>query len=229
MTYVRLSSKQLRVKKFNHPMFNGVKSFTAEELDDLKEALLLGGPSNTLIMALRSQVRWTIGRYLWHWPITRPFLDEMVGEGMLAVVMMCKGLTRDMFPEGMTIQKLGSSRIRGRIERMINDLQSISAPGLRTQAERVERGEEPVYLEASREPLHEDKEANYREVEKFDMLESLEKLREDCSMASAILDPDNWGLSDEELAGKLGLGRSHITKRRNVLLKQYLAMMGEEE
>jgi len=228
MNLIRLCANQRRVKQFEHPAFKDVKPVSQEALADLVEARLDGGPTEPLILALRSTARYLIGRYMWHYPSCRRFLDEMVGEAMLAVTMLVSHLERDMLIDS-NIQKLASSRIRGRIEECLNELQGVAAPCLRTQLGRLADGLKPDYLVSEREPKHEDKENPDAEEEKSDMLDALEVLRGECEMAALILDPDNWGLDDKELAEKLGCTYQYANRCRRNLLSQFLKLTGESE
>lgn len=227
MNLIRLSATQRRVKKFEHPVFKGAVTYTKEDLNALVEERLSGGPDEPLILALRSTVRYLIGRYLWSWPSSRRFLDEMVGDGMMAITMLVNGLTREILM-GTHIQKLTSSRVRTRIEEGLNELQSLSAPCTRVQRRLIEGGEPPSYLVSEREPEHEDKSDPDSDLDRYEMMEALGHLRAECSMASQILDPDNWGLTDQELADKLGTHRITILRRRRRLLSQYHILIGED-
>jgi hypothetical protein len=123
--------------------------------------------------------------------------------------------------EDSNIQKLASRRIRSRIEAMLNKMRSISAPSLKQQY----LLKSPIYLISEREPDHEDKATEGSEQEKLEMLDALQHMREGCDIACTILSPENWGLTDEELAAKIGVTRTTVMRRRGALLTEYLKLI----
>jgi len=228
MNLIRLTAWQRSVKLFKHPMFEGTEILDADTLEALVGQRHEKGGEDTLILALRSTVRYLVGRYLWHWPASRPFLDEMVCEGMLAVTLMVRELEPEML-EDSNIQKLTSSRVCWRIENMLNKSQGVASASLWTQRERVEDGIDPIYLISEREPIHEDKATASDEHEKLEMLDTVHHIRDECSIACVILDPKNWGLTDDELSARIGVTRTTVMRRRSALLTEFLERIGEND
>ncbi|OGN96969.1 MAG: hypothetical protein A2Z77_00535 [Chloroflexi bacterium RBG_13_51_36] len=228
MNLIRLGKNQLRSKKYEHPAFEGVRIFSQEELAALVEKRLMTGDKEPLILALRSTARFLIGCYLWHYPAARRFLDEMVGEALLAITKLVHVLNRDMLVD-TGIQKIAAWRICARIDTVLNLLQSISAPSVSTQRKYIKSLGWPIYIVSVREPCHDDKQCPDAEVGKFDMLDALDVLRDDCEMAARILEPDNWGLDDAELAESLGCTREYAGRCRRNLLLQFLKLVGESK
>ena len=228
MNLIRLTANQRRVKAFDHPAFDDVVSYAPAELAHLTELRLQGAHPEELTLALRSTARYIIGRYLWHYRESRPYVDEMVGEALLAVTMLVSSLQRDMLTD-LTIQKLASSRIRTRIEVILNDIRGVVAPALITQRRATEAGQPAIYFEAEREPEPEDKMCLINEEAKYDMLDVVAALREACEYERDVLNPENWGLTDDELAEKLGVTRPTINRCRNKLLTAYRTLTGDSE
>ena len=228
MNLIRLGATQRRVKAFDHPAFDGVVSYAPAELAELTEDRLCGAPADELTLALRSTARYIIGRYLWHYRAARPFVDEMVGEALLAITMLVNGLQRDMLIDS-NIQKLASRRVRERVEEALNALQGVSAPCVRTQRRNLVENLPLECLEAEREPEPEDKVCQINEETKYDLLDLVAALRETCEYERDILNPENWGLTDDELADKLGTSRRTINRCRNKLLTVYRTLTGETE
>lgn len=226
MHLIRLLPSQQRVKKLKHPAFKDVVSFSFKELEVITQERLNGRPSKPLILALRSTARYLVGRYLWHYPATCRFLDEMVSEALLAITMMVNSLERDMLIDS-NIQKIASKRIRYRIEDMLNNLQGFASPSMTRQKQIIREGQLPIYLYGEREPQHADKETRDAEEAKFDLLDAVFALREECATAHMILDSANWGLPDAELAEKMSCSHSYVCRCRCKLLSQYLELIGE--
>ena len=156
------------------------------------------------------------------------FWKSSLKRGLLAVTMLVNKLQWEMLMCSH-IQKLASRRIRNRIECMLNDLRSISAPVLPTQKNMQREGKSPIYLVAVREPVPDDKVCDDSEEAKYDMLDAVSALRNECDTAREILDPGNWGLSDEELAHKLGVPRRDISRCRCKLLSDFRTLIGESK
>jgi len=226
MTLIQLIPTQTACMSFDHPAYEGCRKYGLADLDMLAEARFAGAEPEQLILALRSISRYIVGRFLYHWPISRRFRDEMVGEAMLALTILVNNLTREEL-ESRPVAQVAAIRVRHRIEVMLNSMQSVSAPSIRTQENRQSAGLDPIYLRIERNPLPEDKAAPDSETTKHDVLEAVAKLRTDCDISVAILDPINWGLTDTELAEKLGIYRMRVTRRRENLLFQYRELIGE--
>ena len=230
MNLISLTASQQRCKIFEHPMFGScVQSVSEDTLHELVvERIEEDADPEELILALRSCARYLIGRYLWHWPVSRAYLDEMVGEAMLAVTMLVNRLSWERLND-RPILKVASQHICDRVEEMLNKMVCMGSPCVRVQKRRAAEGELPSYIKVEREPLHGDRACPQNEEEKFDMLDAIAILREECDIASRILDPDNWGLSHTELGEKLGLARTTVARRRIRLFQQYQTMIGEDE
>jgi hypothetical protein len=229
MNLISLSAAQRKVLFFKHPVFDGCESYTLDELTEMVEdRILREAPTEELILALRSMSRYLIGRYLWYWPVCRSYIDEMVGEAMLANTIMVTKLSRETL-DGRDILKLSSRKVRTRIESMLNKLQSVSAPSLRWQYKLKVTEGAPAYCQSIREPDEEDKVDCENEQNRHDALEAIARLRAECDIAVAVLDPDNWGVGDKELGKELGVPASHIRQCRDDLYAQYLTLTGAEE
>jgi len=152
----------------------------------------------------------------------------MVGEAMLAITMLVDNLSSDLL-DGRPVMKVASQRIQGRVEVMLNEMVAMGGASRSTQKRRLAQGLPCGYLVVEREAVHEDRACPQNEEAKYDMLEAIGKLREECAIASEILDPDNWGLSHTELGEKLGLHKATVMRRRNAMYQQYLILIGENE
>jgi hypothetical protein len=229
MNLISLSAAQRKVLHFKHPVFENCVSYSLEELTEMVEDRIMNdAPIETLIIALRSMSRYLIGRYLWYWPACRDYVDEMVGEAMLANTIMVSKLSRETL-DGRDILKLSSRKVRTRIEAMLNQLQSMSAPSLRWQYKlKISEGA-PIYCQAVREPQEEDKVNQENEQNRHDALEAIARLRAECDIAVAVLDPENWGLTDKELGKYLKVPMWHIRQCRDDLYAQYLTLTGVED
>jgi DNA-directed RNA polymerase specialized sigma subunit len=226
MHLVRLTASQKRVKKITHPLLKDCKSYSLEELEEMVARKVNGGPPDELVMALRSIVRYLVGRYCWHWPSTRPYIDDMVSEGMLAIVKLVRELGKQ--PLKRDIMYMASLRARKSIERMLNAVQSNAAPSFTTQETLIREGKKPVYLATARDVEDDDKFVDKQE-NLFDILESIAALRLDCQLATQVMDPDNWHMNDVELADKLGVDRLRVFRCRTKLLEQYRSFTGDQE
>ena len=229
MNLVSLSAAQRKVMFFKHPIFEDCATYTKEDLANLvEERIMKDAPPEELILALRSMSRYLIGRYLWYWPVCRDYIDEMVGEAMLANTIMVTKLTRATLND-RDILKLSSRKVRSRIESMLNDLQSVSAPSIRWQYKLKATEGEPLYCQAVREPDEDDKVDGENEQNRHDALEAIARLRAECDIAVAVLDPENWGLTDKELSKSLKVPVWHIRRCRDDLYAQYLSLTTIED
>lgn len=220
MHLVRLLASQRRVQNIKHPLLDGCAKYSVDELEEM-----VGGDPEALILALRSLVRNLVGRYCCHWPCTRRFEDDMVGEAMMAVVKLV-GNTVYIEESDRDIMYLASSHVRRAIERMLNDMQSNAAPSFTVQEGLARNGKDPIFLSTARDLEPEDASTDSQES-LFDTLEVIAKLRLDYELANKVMDPANWHLNDTELAAKIGSPRISVQKCRQRLLTQYKEAVGE--
>jgi hypothetical protein len=228
MNLISLSASQRHVLYFKHPVFDECEQHSLEELSVMVESRIVDEESaDELILALRSMSRYLIGRYLWYWPVCRVYIDEMVGEAMLANTILVNKLSRESMA-GRDILKISSRKVRTRIESMLNKLQSVAAPSVRWQYKLKELDGEPIYCQSIREPSEEDK-VEECEQNRHDALEAIARLRAECDIAVSVLDPENWGLSDRELGKSLSVETRYIRQCRDDLYTQYLTLTGVSE
>ena len=210
-------SKQAKPSRVQHPLLDGAISYTVDELEPIVARRLSGGGADELIIALRSCIRYLVGRYVSDWPVTRPMVDDMVSEGFVAVVRLVRDLKAEDLEE-KHILKLASSKIRGRIERYVNVARGIALPSKSQQerclAEGVELG--GLSVDDPTEPI--DNSLNQAEV---DIRDTLEALNLQCELSRALMDPSSWTMSNKQLASKFNVSEGTVTRVKQGLDKQY--------
>lgn len=224
MNLIHLMHYHKTVKHFDHPLLDGVRSYTGAELQSLALAAI-DDPSkgDDLAMALRSCLRHMIGRFLGNWPASDPYLDDMVSEGMFAVSKMIPQLSIDMLA-GRPVLKVASQRMQDAIEVMLNNMRSIAAPSTSTQCNLLRKGKDPLYLEAVN-VVEEDAKTDSGHSYKNDIFDVLEQIEVKDEIDAAILSRDFWGLTEKEIAEALGVGQSTIHRRKHKLYEQYLILV----
>ena len=202
-----------------HPLFLGCVSYSEEEI----EHIAANYSDEDLIMALRSCLRYNVARIAGKWESTIPFIDDMINEGMLAIVEWVP--KRNDSVSEHSIIKQATSVVINAIELYINDNQSLAAPSRTEQKRLIAKGENPIYLQAvTNEYTMCDREERDPDTYKRDMMEALEALEARDEIDEAILAQSAWSKNSSELARELGVGERLIRRRRDRLYKEFLEL-----
>lgn len=222
--YIHLKHYHTAMVEFVHPLLDGVKKSSEEELNDLAKGVLDGANPDTLILALRPCVKQLVSRYLANWRVTSPFTDDMVSEGLTAISRLCQEIPLDLFVE-RGILKIATSRAQKDIEVALNKLQGMSAPPARTQQRRISQKKAPTYLLAETSDYEESCQPLVDSDEVLrDVLDALCKIVPEDEIDVALLDDSNWGRGHAELAEELGVAVSTIHRRKARLYEKYLEL-----
>lgn len=229
MKPISITPSQRKVKKFRHPFLDGSESHTKEQLEAIASEVLAGRKDkDSLLMALRSCLRNLVGRYLYYFPESRRFEDEMVSEGILAIVSILDTLNESML-EGKGIFHLAASRINGAIKKFLNKNRAFTAPSLRYQYKLPE----PVYVKSisihgvnlkdeTNDNIHPKDDGDEW---KRDFIEILDCMKESDHIDKAILLKTNWGATNKELAKELNVSPETVRTRRHKLYEKFLDLM----
>lgn len=176
MNIIRLSDGQKRQLKIDHPLLNGAKKMSDDDILDAMNRFVAGDDAarDDLIMGQMYIIKVLVGRYLAHWPETRRFQDDMISEAMVAVIEVVDALKSDNPTDNF--QGTVWNTIKSKIERMLTKCRSMFTSSHRSNHRRLEKGLEPDYNYA--QSLHEDVEAGRDDdgIGWVDMLDELELL-----------------------------------------------------
>jgi hypothetical protein len=206
---------------FKHPLLDGIKPFTEEQL----QYLMAADKGDDLIMGLRSCIRHTIGRFLANWVITKDYRDEMVSEAFVAIVSFVNGLPENLKDRENNIRpilKVAQQQVKDHIEQMLNKCQAMAAAGKVTQSKLISGGKEPIYLKSETISRYIDKPELDSDEYKRDIIDALEALEAKDVIDRTILAPMFWGRPDKEIAEYLNVPRETIRNRRARLYKEFL-------
>lgn len=212
---IRLSGRQNKVANIKHLTLDGCEKYTPDQLDELVQQIHQGKKSKQdLAMALRSVLRYTIGRYKAHYRRhVENHIDEMICEGLLAVTKFVEKLDTS---EKHDILKVVQVRIKERVESYLNNFQEALSPSLRTQKKGACYKHTQNEITESVEPIDED------DIFKRDVLEALEALEPRDRIDAYLLNPLYWGQTEQELADLLNVNQATINRRKKSLYQQYL-------
>lgn len=228
---VRLKPTQMKTAPFSHPLLDEyTKTYTLDEIINFCEALKnnLTEARQQLIFAFLPILKFEIGRYLYYWPLTRKFVDELVSLGIIVIIEAI-----DKFKEGKIDKDLMQyflQTLYTRLEEELPVLQGIVVAPKRTNWRRFVEGKSLAIGES--ENLSSVDKAYYYIEEGFEHLERLEIIKfieNECEQKGVILKEEFWDLSDEEIAAKTGIPRRTIHWYRQELLQRYLELRGEKE
>lgn len=226
---VKLRASQQSVRPFRHELLDNAVAPEPGDVELLIGPALVGDREarDKLILVHLAMLRHTIGRYLYHWPITRRFIDDMVSAGLLAMTRAVGNLT----PSKLTGQTIGQyllNNICKHVEDEIAKLRGICPPSSATNWRYVQQGRDPFYGDI--EPASEDTQA-YMEpgFEEFDVKDGLEQLKSEAGIAAQLLDEALWGLSSREIAERLGVNKRAVERSRAELLKRYHELVGDAD
>ena len=224
---VSLQPGQQKSAPVHHPLLKDLaKPLTKEQVGTLA-AKTLGGDieaQNELIIGHLSMLSHTVGRYLYHWPLTRRFLDEMVSAGVLGMAMAVVNLTKKSL-EDKTVGVVLLGYIRKHIEEEIARLRGIAPASARTNQRRVASGLEPIFGKVVNDLTSPSVQTDYYYIEEgfemCDVLEAVNQLKGEFEQLDVIFDKRYWGLSDDELSDLTGIPRRTVSWYRSELLRRY--------
>lgn len=174
MNIIRLTDGQKRQMKVEHPLLDGSKPITDEQIAGAHTA----GDRDTIITGFFFAIKVIVGRFLANWPETRRFTDDMVSEGLLAATKATDaGMEVDPLPSNF--QGIVWTQVRRSIEDMLNDNRSVFAPPNRTQWRLCEKGAEPIYNYAKQLDESIDCGTQDYSLEYVDILDELSHLAEE--------------------------------------------------
>lgn len=140
MKIIRLSRGQTKWSAVNNPLFDHKKVRTDEENETLVKAFALTRSEELreeLIFSNLHLVEHTVGRYLYNWPETQRWKEEMVSVGLETLIRQVDKITGehpDRF-RGRTV-----IHIKNYIEMHLNDLRTQVSASLTTNYRRVREG-----------------------------------------------------------------------------------------
>jgi len=224
MNYTHLRHYHTDCEPFDHPLLDGCGSLDADALDQMAEHVLVGDSPDDLILALRGCVSLLVGRYIANWPDTRPYIDDMVSEGMSEISRLCSEIPLDLFRE-RGILVIATSRAQYGIENMLNKMRSVTAPSSASQRRLIQRDEEPIYAVAE---TREYDEANHPldggDEGCRDILDAFCRLEPKDEIDEFLLDESNWGKTHAELGRAIGISKVAVMARRQKLYQRYLEL-----
>lgn len=224
MNIIHLKAYHTNTKRFKHPLLKKLTPVSEEELNKLAADVLAGADPEALVLALRGCVSMLVGRYIGNFQGLEPYIDDMVSEGMAAVIMLCNDLPKDLVEE-RGILRCASLRAQGYIEKMLNKMRSLAAPSRDTQFKRIRNEEDPLYLQSETNEYSEmAMPMDDGDEWKRDVLDALSMIEREDEIDAALLDRFNWGRSYRELAKELGVGVMTIQRRKVRLYQKYLEL-----
>jgi len=237
---VHLTPAQRGQKRFSHPLTgNAPRPMTEEQLNPLLLAYFdtiegselhaeIGG--KLMVNYLRMLGSMT-GRYLYHWPVTRRFLDEMISAGAEAITKVIVKLRPEHLEDRDKFRTLGhliESSIRKSIETIINDFRGVAPMDDRVNRGREAKNQKPIYGTVKTD-LGEDvkNSQRYNDTGLFilEMEDAIEKIAR-TETERQILAKGNWGLSNAELGRKLGMSERWMFETRGQLYERYMKLGG---
>lgn len=202
-----------------HPLFEDCISYSEEEIEKISNE----GTDEELILALRSVLRYNVARIAGKWESTRPFIDDMISEGIAAIVEFVP--KRHNTNSEYSVMRQATSYIINALEEFLNANQALSAPSSRTQKRKIAEGEGPVYLSAvSNDYQHFELEDPDPDTYKRDVMEAISAIEPRDEIDAYILCKDNWGSTAREIAKHFGISRQAVQRRRSNLYQQFLRL-----
>jgi len=219
---VKLFLNMNKSKPIRHPLLNDAKKKSKQEINSAAQLKLLDPASDELFFALRSCVRNIVGRFIYYYPGTENFLDDMVSESFSVISEFVSKITLDTIIN-YDILNIVHKRIRNRLENYLNKNQHIVTSSMRTHHNKFKKGEEAIYYDSfdlsgiAEQPLDDGDEW------KRDLLDSLNHIAEN-HVDDYILRQENWGRTYQSLADELKVGVGTICRRKALLYDKYLEL-----
>ncbi len=236
---VHLTPAQRKRKKFSHPLTDEasaplpeeeVLSLIATYFANDKENKLHIEAGKELVVNYFRLLRSTVARYLYHWPITRRFLDEMVSSGTVSITRIVFNLKPEQLYGDTplyTFTGLIENTIRTDIENTINRLRGVVPAPRRTNCRREQENKKPVYgtveTDLASDIVADSKNCADTGLFIFETKDAIDAITR-TELEKRILAQDNWGLSNVELSRKIGTSPQYIGRLRKQLRYRYMKL-----
>lgn len=237
MNYIHLKHYHNSCTRFKHPLLDGCILVLEDDLNKMAEGILSGEDADELVLALRYSLSLLVGRYMANWPDSRPYVEDMVSEGISEIVRLCRNIPIELFME-RGILKIATNRAQFGIEKMLNAMRALSAPSHATQLTRIKQNEDPIYLESlkhsQQEPGEDENRVDYAEnchpldlgdISTRDIFDAFCKIVLEDEVDEFLMAEASWGQSNVALARQLGWARPSVEYRREKLYKKFLELM----
>jgi RNA polymerase sigma factor (sigma-70 family) len=220
MKMIHLKKYHTAVKYFDHSLLDACREYSASDLEFLAQAVMQDEQfRDKLVMAFRPFLKHLLMRYLGNWPTCEPYLDDMVSEGFVAITSLVNDLSPELL-DGRGIIKVAGQRVCRAIEEMLNDIQSVAAPHPSTQFRRLQREEDPIYLDANTD-LEDDMRQGPSGTFKNEVFDVLSQIEAKDDLDAALMSRPYWGKTEQEMAELFGVDQATIHRRKNRLYEQY--------
>lgn len=237
---VHLTAAQMQRKRFRHPLMdNPPLLLTAEHLNQLlttyfetdKDSDRHVETRQELIINYFRLLGSVVARYLYHWPVSRRFLDEMVSTGVETITSIITSLTPGRLTSGDQFRSLGGlieGRLRYAIEDTINELRGIAPAPRTTNRDKERAGGTPVYGTVEADLTSDEVKNSQAYVDDaslvFELKDALNKIAE-TTFEKQILMGENWGLSSVDVAKRLNTSPQWVAKVRSRLCERYTKLV----
>jgi DNA-directed RNA polymerase specialized sigma subunit len=223
---VKLRPDQQRVRSFKHDLLD-TASKPLKNVDLLVEQAIAGNEyaRDALIVGHLSMLRHTIGRYLYHWPVTRRFKDDMVSAGLLVMTRAIVNLKLDTLAN-QTLGQYLLNNICAAVEDEVARLRGICPRGPSTNRRYAQQGHDPFYGDVETDVIENAQVYIEPGFEEFDVLDVIEKLKQETGVCTQLLDKELWGLTDIEIATRLNVSDDTVYRHRLKMLQRYLELTG---
>ena len=147
MNLIHLTSQQTKRRNFDHPLLDYSQEVEVEVLNKQIEFYIANRSKQAyddIILSNLILVKWVVGRYLHHWPESRPYADDLASEGILAVTSIVNEL--EVVVPAVELRAMMVHRIKRKVEEFLNNNRSIIHASLRTNQSRFREGKELEYV-----------------------------------------------------------------------------------
>lgn len=237
---VHLTPAQRCRKRFSHPLTgNAPRPMSKERLNQLLAVYFEADEGSELHIEIGRQLMvnylrllgGTVARYLYHWPITRRFLNEVISSGAEAITKVIVKLRPEQLKGASKFKILGhliENAIRQSIETIVNDFRGVAPASERTNRTRESRRQRPIYGIVKTdlgEAVQNSQEYNDIDLFVFEIEDAIEKIAK-TELERQILARENWSLSHAELGEKLNKGERWVLEVRSRLYERYMKLGG---
>lgn len=233
---VHLTVAQKRRKSFQHPLVDNVPPLlTTEHLNQLLTAYFAATKNSArhtevkqeLVVNYFRLLSSVVARYLYHWPVSRRLLDEMISTGTETITRIITNLKPDRLTEGDWFRSLGGlieGWLRFDIEDTINKLRGIAPAPRSTNHDQERAGKRPIYGNVETSLMNDEvkNSQGYTDIDPviLEIKDTLRRIAKTDYEVQILMD-ENWGLSNAEVAEKLGKTPQWISTVRKRLRERY--------
>lgn len=184
--------------------------------------------SDKLVLHFLGYLGYLVGLYLKHWPITQRYLDDIVSEGLVAIVTAVEKYAPENLGEIELVTAVQNAA-KYAIEKYLAENIGIVAAPFKTNRTREAEGKDAIIKTVESDLTGVEVEVENEDSIRMEVIEVVDKIKNDSRKKYMLLEPEYWGLTAREASDKSGIPLSTVYHYRKELRDEYNKKSGETD